>query len=62
VGTSSRGGTVTEAVVLRVRDGEAQPRADALATEEPMEIRAGDFVRDGGFNVYAHPERIEGRA
>jgi FdhD protein len=41
VGTSSRGGTVTEAVVLRVRDGQARERADALATEEPMEIRAG---------------------
>jgi FdhD protein len=32
---------VTEAVVLRVRDGETLRRADALATEEPMEIRAG---------------------
>ena len=37
----TRSGTVTEAVVLRVREEHTHRRSDALVTEEPMEIRAG---------------------
>jgi FdhD protein len=38
--------SVTDAIVLRVSDGIRRERSDALAAEEPMEIRAGGPGQD----------------